>query len=55
MKAQWSRFDIVISMDITVGPEIIRRYKSVLWMYYVTEGCMSSADKSLEIGPAGRI
>ena len=38
----WSKYDIVISLDIAVPRRIVERYKSVLWAYLITEGCMGS-------------
>lgn len=35
----WSKYDIVISLDISVPARITKKYPKVLWAYYVSEGC----------------
>jgi hypothetical protein len=42
----WSEYDIVISLDIAIPRRIVDSHKSVLWAYYVTEGCMGSYNVS---------
>lgn len=44
----WSQFDMVLSVDDAVTPEIIKRYPSVMWAYYVSEGCAKSDKQSFE-------
>jgi len=43
----WSQFDVVITMDNPVPARITQNYPQVIWAYFITEGCMSSAKKSM--------
>jgi len=36
----WSRYDIVITFDCAVPAEVRKEHLSVVWCYYVSEGCM---------------
>jgi len=46
----WSKYDLVISIDIAVPSRIVHSHKSVVWAYYVSEPCMGLYRQSLE-GP----
>ncbi len=40
-KFDWSVYDIVICIDITVPSRIVKRYPNTLWCYYLQEPCLS--------------
>jgi len=43
---EWNKYDIVISLDITIPKRITKRYPDVVWSYYISEPCMSSWKRS---------
>ncbi len=44
----WSQFDIVVSVDISISLQTINLHPKVVWAYFITEGCMNSYKSSLE-------
>ena len=38
----WKRFDLVVSLDISIPARIVRRYPQVVWAYMITESGMPS-------------
>lgn len=42
----WEKYDIVISLDVSVPSRITSRFPQVVWCYYIGEPCMNSYRKS---------
>jgi predicted nucleic acid-binding protein len=38
----WSKYDIVISFEISIPQSITRQYKNTLWAYYISHPCMKT-------------
>lgn len=49
-EVDWSVYDLVITIDIAVPTELVRRHKDTAWAYYVSEPCMSYYKESMN-GP----
>ncbi len=43
----WGAYDMVISYDIAVPARVCKIFPSILWAYYITEGCMPEFRESL--------
>jgi hypothetical protein len=44
----WSKYDIVISIDIAIPTRVIKKYSRIIWAYYISEPCMSFYRESLK-------
>lgn len=49
----WTRYDIVISIDISIPKRIVDRYRKILWCYYIREPKTSAYKRSLAAPLAG--
>ena len=49
-KVDWNKFDVVMSMDITIPVSVTKAHPNVLWTYYESEGCMNLGSQYTEKG-----
>jgi len=47
----WSRYDIVLSVDIAVPTRIVRRHPETMWCYYFIEGGTGAAESAFRGSP----
>lgn len=38
----WSKYDLVVSVDISVPSDVVASYPGTLWCYYISEPCMAA-------------
>lgn len=44
----WDRFDLVVSIDVSIPTRIVTAHPQVTWAYYISEPCMSAYKVSQE-------
>lgn len=49
----WTKYDIVITIDIAVPTRIVAGHQDILWCYYISERCMPAYWQSLAVSLAG--
>ena len=44
----WDRFDLVVSIDVSIPTRIVKAHPQVTWAYYISEPCMTTYKVSQE-------
>jgi len=47
----WSRYDMVVSIDVAVPTQIVRQHRRTMWCYYFIEGGTSAAETTFRGSP----